>query len=147
MNHHVVQVRALTEKGIDKRPGPYSRAGIVFEPGWKEHVVSDEQLKTLEVDHWLEVRVLDERSQAARKMEFALEASLVADNAEAKARELRAHADELMANAKAALEKVKHEPPPAPAPAATPFKDAMIAAMPDAVRASMPAPSKSGKGK
>lgn len=136
--NHVVQVRAIEEKGGQVRPGAYQRAGIFFVPGWAEHVVSDEQLKSIEVDHWLEVRILDERTQAARKMDFAVEAGKVADAAEAQARELRAHAAALLANAKAALDKVKGEPPPAPPPAATPFKDSLVAAMPDAARASMP---------
>lgn len=145
MNHHVVEVRALEEKGTQKRPGHYVRAGLLFQPGWAEHVVSDEQLKAIEIDHWLELRILDERTQAARKMDFAREAAAIADDAEAKARELRAHADGLLANAKAALDKVKHEPPPAAPPAPTPFKDSLVAAMPDAARATIPAASPRGK--
>lgn len=132
---HVVQVRAVEEKEGQRRPGPYNRAGLQFVPGWSEHVVSDEQLKTIEIDYWLEVRVLDLRVQAARKMDFAREAVKAAEDAEFDALTIRTKANELMAAATEALNAVSSEPALVDPPPVMPMRDAMLAAMPGPERA------------
>jgi len=122
---HIVQVRALEKEG---RTGPYNRAGLHFVPGFHEYQVSADQLKTIEADYWLEVRILDELSQASRKSDFAKIAALAADAAEATAKELRAHADKLHEEASLALEAVNFQAPSAPE-RPTPIRDALAAAV------------------
>ncbi len=127
---HVVQVRAIERDG---RTGPYRRAGFIWSPGWQEQVVNDAELDEISKDHFLELRVLDERTQASRRMQFAIAAGTEAKSAEASASQLRSKADALLAEAQIGLDALEPEPPPAPAPE-TNAESAFLAAMPDAVR-------------
>ena len=135
MSTIVLSVRALEERGGDRRLGPYLRAGQVFEPGWNDYVVAKELLETLQADPWLEVRVLDERLQAAKKMEAALVADSIAKQLEMDAAAAREKANGMLKDAEAALDAVGRQPPPAAPPPATPYQDAMLAATPAAERA------------
>ncbi len=128
---HVVEVRAIERDG---RSGTYIRAGFVWSPGWQEQVVSDEALAEISKDPWLELRLIDTRSQAAKRMQFAVVADDAAKAAESHAKDLRQKADTLLSEAQSAMDEVGHEPPPAPEPEQVPYQDALLAAMPDAVR-------------
>ena len=136
----VVEVRAHERDG---RSGPYYRGDRSWSPGWAEHVVDDDVLALISADPWLEVRVLDPRSQAAKKKAFASAASEEASAAEAHAKALRAKADALHSEADLAIEAIGSQPAPvAPAPA-TPFQDSMRAAMPASLLAQVDANEKS----
>lgn len=131
----VVEVRAKEEIAPGGRTGSYIRGDRTWGPGWQQHVVSPEILTLISSDPWLEVRALTPRDQAKAKIEAANDADKAASAAESMATELRAKATALTADAKAAIDAAGNEPDPLPAPKATPFQDALRAAMPDDVRA------------
>ena len=131
----VVEVRALEQNGLQVRPGTYNRGGRTWLPGWQQAVVDEALLALISNDPWLQVRVLDERLQAKKKMEFAEAAKAKADAAEADAKALRKEANDLLAAAQAALDAVKSSDPLPPAPPApTPYQDAQLAAMPESAK-------------
>lgn len=131
---HVVEVRALE---INGRSGPYRRAGFVWSPGWQQQVLNDEELAEVAKDHFLELRVLDEHTQASRRMVIAIDADNTAKDAESHAKALRAKADSLMSDAHESAAAITSHAP-APLPVHTPYKDSLLAAMPAAVRDTMP---------
>jgi hypothetical protein len=138
----ILEVRALEQRGTDTRRGTYLRAGHVFEPGWNEYVVDESEVAVLQGDPWLQVRTMDPRTQAAKRMEAALAADTALQAEESAVKAKRAKVNALLAEAEAGLDAVGNEPPPPAAEPATPFQDALMAAMPSTERAKVDAKKK-----
>lgn len=115
--------------GKDSKTGEH----FVWSSSPQERVLDEECLKLLQADPWLEVRVLDARAQADKKLELAAVADTAARQAEDHAKILRAKADALLSDAQAASEAVSLEPV-IEVEAPKPFTDQVLAALPDNVR-------------
>lgn len=135
----VIMARALQSLGPDnQRPGSYFRCGQVFTPEWADHVIDESNLAEIQADPWIEVKMLDDAEQARRKRAAYDAAAKAADAAEANAAALRSQAEALRAEADEALAKADGKvAAPVAAPAPTPFRDALLAAMPGESRAKL----------
>ena len=139
MSALVVEVRAVENHDPSRpngmRVGPYVALGQRWVPTWTQALLEPAAIAALKADPWLQVRELDVREQASRRMQLAIALEGEASAAEANAAMLRERATATMAEAKEAIDALADAPPAAPAPEApTPYSDALLSAMPDKVR-------------
>lgn len=147
MSTVVAQVRALRINPLDPH-GPQMLESLPYLSGrdprsgdplvWttesRDAVLDESVLAQLQADPRLEVRVLDARTQASKKMEIALVADAAAKKAEEDAKALRAQATSLLDEAQSAFDALEKEPESPPEAKPTPYTDQLLAALPDNVR-------------
>lgn len=114
---------------------PVTGLPYVWKPEPVEVVLPLSVLSELEADPRLEVRRVDPRLQASKRMELAIAADKAATEAAEHAKQLRAKADMLFEEAQKAQDEAGANPVPPKTDHGTPWTDQRLAGLPASVRA------------